>query len=341
MSFGTPVCPARRHVLRRALFSALCLAALPALTIRDAAAQATFNRVIAFGDSLSDNGNLFAASGGTVPVSPPYFQGRLSNGPVWVERLATAFGVPLNDFAVAGARTDATNLSNTFPGVPPNTFPGMQTQVNGFLAVNGGVADPNALYTVWGGANDYLNGGQLDPAVPVGNITAQLNALANAGARQFLVPNLPNLGSVPGTNGTPLSAGLNLLTAGHNQALAVALNNFRQARPNVSVALLDVNTLFVQVIANGAAFGFDNVTQNYVSSQGQVQGLNPVVIGTGDPNRYLFWDEVHPTGAAHQQVANRAIAAVTAPEPGTLALLVVGLVGGPLARRSARGRRRK
>ena len=45
------------------------------------------SKVIVFGDSLSDIGNIDDATFGVVPGSS-YFSGRFSNGPAWVERLA-------------------------------------------------------------------------------------------------------------------------------------------------------------------------------------------------------------------------------------------------------------
>src|SRR5688500_5638293 len=62
---------------------------------------APFTRIVAFGDSLTDNGNLYASE--AYPPSPPYFEGRGTNGPVAVEYLSAALGVPLLDFAVYGA----------------------------------------------------------------------------------------------------------------------------------------------------------------------------------------------------------------------------------------------
>src|SRR5438270_12307648 len=69
---------------------------------------ATYSSVVVFGDSLSDNGNLFAASGGLVP-QVPYYNGRFSNGPVAVEQLSGLLGVPLLDFALGGATTGVGN----------------------------------------------------------------------------------------------------------------------------------------------------------------------------------------------------------------------------------------
>ena len=66
----------------------LCCAALLSALVGQAQAGADdFDRVVSFGDSLSDNGNLDAASLGTRPGSA-YFEGRFSNGPTFAELLA-------------------------------------------------------------------------------------------------------------------------------------------------------------------------------------------------------------------------------------------------------------
>jgi len=69
--------------LRGAALAVLTVAAAGAMA--SAASAQTYGRLVVFGDSLSDNGNLYAISG--QPTSPPYFQGRFSNGPVFTELL--------------------------------------------------------------------------------------------------------------------------------------------------------------------------------------------------------------------------------------------------------------
>ena len=63
--------------------------------------------IVIFGDSLSDNGNLYAYMKHQLPVSPPYYNGRFTNGPVWVERLASSYfsgdQSHLLDYAYGGA----------------------------------------------------------------------------------------------------------------------------------------------------------------------------------------------------------------------------------------------
>ena len=90
--------------------------------------------IVAFGDSYVDTGNLFVATGGTFPASPPYFSGRFSNGPLWVERLATDLALPAptpslaggTDYAWAGAETALGGLSTV-------GTPNVGTQISSYL----------------------------------------------------------------------------------------------------------------------------------------------------------------------------------------------------------------
>src|SRR3954468_23295035 len=48
--------------------------------------------IVAFGDSLSDTGNVAVLTKGVIPPSSFYFNGRFSNGPIWLDRLGFALG---------------------------------------------------------------------------------------------------------------------------------------------------------------------------------------------------------------------------------------------------------
>src|SRR5271166_2660917 len=88
---------------------------------------APFSAIYAFGDSLSDAGNAYIASGRKAPPAPPYALvngfGVFSNGPVWVQNLASELGLGAllpslaggTDFAVGGAQTGA---FGAYPGSP-------------------------------------------------------------------------------------------------------------------------------------------------------------------------------------------------------------------------------
>jgi phospholipase/lecithinase/hemolysin len=271
-----------------------------------------FSQTVVFGDSISDNGNLYRATLGTLPPSPPYAQ-RLSNGPVWVEYLASELNTPLFDYAIAGASTDNTNTIIPFLG-------GLQQQIERFGATNP-QADPDALYIVFAGANDYLGGKQTNPSIPVTNLQNSLVELSNLGARNILVADLPDLGQLPGKRTNPVvSQGLSTLTNTHNTLLAQTLSVL-EATPGFQANLipLDTNGLFKDAIANPAKFGLTNVTDSCLN----VSALSVC----SNPDQYLFWDDIHPTTATHQQIAGFAYSSLEAvPEPPTtLGVVAFGL----------------
>lgn len=275
-------------------FFAVKLAILTCLVPVSAQAQAISGFTI-FGDSLSDNGNAFRNTNGLVPPSPPYVNGRFTNGVVWVEDLATKLNLTPTtiNFAFGGA-TSGTN--NTITPL----LPGVTTQVNGFLQSSPSVS-PSQAFVVWAGANDYLGGGITNPAIPVGNIGAILQRLTAAGANKLVVPNLPDLGRVPGTVGNPVqSAGLTQLSTAHNQGLQATLRSLAQSNPNLSIVPIDINALFNQVLNDPARFGFTNVTQ--------------ACLGTGaNCDQFLFWDQLHPTARGHQIISEYAFSLLSAP----------------------------
>ena len=145
------------------LAGSLIWAAAPAFAV--VAPPPSFSSLVVLGDSLSDSGRLFALTGNTFPPAP-YYQGRFSDGPVAVERLASGLGLSgaqFNNLAIAGARTGRSGSADANIGQAT----GMLTQLATFqAALAGGPANPNALYYVWGGANDMREPLRPTPSVP-------------------------------------------------------------------------------------------------------------------------------------------------------------------------------
>jgi phospholipase/lecithinase/hemolysin len=250
------------------------------------------NELYVFGDSLSDVGTVFRATGGTYPPSPTYFQGRYSNGRVWAEYLADRLHLSsrqTNNFACGGATT----------GSERNTLvPGLLTQVQSFTQTHQ-QTNPNGLYVLWAGANDYLQG-VSSATVPVENVTGAITSLVGVGAKKILVANLPDLGQLPATRTSANSASLSALTQAHNQGLRRSLKLLSQQYSDLQIVTLDANTLYRDAITNPAAFGFTNVISSCLSGSR----------ACGNSDQFLFWDGIHPTTAAHRILGEAAFSAI-------------------------------
>lgn len=324
----------------RLLMFVLCALLAPGL-----AAAAPFTTIVVLGDSLSDQGNGFLLTGGTFPPAP--YAGRASNGPVAVERLADRLGVVLlpaaaggTNYAVLGATTGPIDLPGPITtdnvvalryGQPALANTGMLNQALNFVTTGPAVDPATSLFVVWGGPNDF----SLDPtpagaANAVGNLADTIAFLYGAGARQFLVPNMPDLSLTPfGQDQDPLvQAGLHALTIGFNTGLSSALDGL-SLLPGIDITRFDTFAFLAAIAANPGAFGFANATEACL-----IGDLTSGVSVCADPSSFLFWDSLHPTARAHRLLGDQFASAV--PEPALLLLLSAGLALSAAARRARR-----
>jgi phospholipase/lecithinase/hemolysin len=286
-------------------------------------AAGPYSQIITFGDSLSDTGNDLIAFGG--PTSP-YYMGRFSNGPNWIDQLAAKLGVADPQPSLAGGTNYAYGGATATAAYSPSNIPYLAQQIQTYLQKSP-KADPNAVYTVLMGANDFF-GGDTDAAGVASAVNSALTSLINAGAKTILVPNLPPQGITPDirSQGQAAVNAINALDVAFNADLAADVKALQAANPGVRLDLVDLYTEANAIVNNPSAYGFTNVTD---------EGINAPP-GT-NLNQYLFWDDVHPTTAGHALIADAAFQALV-PEPGTLAL--AGVCGIGLALRSWRLKRR-
>jgi phospholipase/lecithinase/hemolysin len=330
-----------RLTLLSAAFSTLAVAS---------GSTAPYSAIYAFGDSLSDAGNAFIATGGATPAAPPYASvdgyGVFSNGPVWVQDLANNLGLgPLlpsraggTDFAVGGA---ATGAFGAYPGSPGDLLPapGNSIATSQLAMFTAALPHPaaNALYTLSIGSNDIatifaLDAGNppqaaADAAVVIGNITTFVGDLAAEGARNFVVLNVPDIGVSPlaRAQGAVVAAELSAFTAGFDAGLQQSLDGLAQS-DGVDLRLIDTFALVDQAVADPARFGLTDLTDPCLLPGGTMP--------CADPDQYLFWDNWHPTETGQIYLADTALL----PEPSTAGLLASGLAAFALvaARRRAR-----
>jgi len=298
----------------------LAAASLASLVIAAPASAQRVERIVAFGDSYADDGNLFELL--NIPRPAVYPNGRFSNGTNFIDTMAQILSVPVDNFAIGGAFTGNGNING--PGIP-----GFTTEYQSFLAKGGpaafprvsGTFGPNDLLAISIGGNDaraYERSLGLNPTsaqiagliagVPaqaaqrVSEATTGLNALVNAGARNitFLAG---DVGRLPEVNGLPVAAVGSAYATAFNNGIKTSLANI--AGQGVIVNYLDLNLIGDQVQGNLAAFGL------------QSAGACPIACVTTNPellDRYLFYvDQVHLTSAGFAIVGRYAVRQLEAP----------------------------
>ena len=292
-----------RMSISRILCVLTALACLAVGTVAAPAATPPYDAIYVFGDSYCDVGNIYAATSHAIPASPPYFNGRFSNGPIWIEHVAGVWGLPMvasllpggTDYAFGGAYV--TIPENISLGIPPS----VPQQVETYLSSVHGHADPKALYVIEGGGNDILEAGALgvSGAQAANNLGFQIArsifeselALRRAGAQNFLIPDLLDVGQLPAA--TAFVSFASSATVATNEELDRLLE-FEEPFGRVLIHRLDVFSLFHDIAADATHFGFTNITVPCLI-------LNP--LGCADADHTLFWDAEHLTEFGHSFIA--------------------------------------
>ena len=257
----------------------------------------SFNQAIVFGDSTVDSGYYreqtilqpgFVPGGGTNynndwPTGVAHGAGKPTTSPggMYSEALASFFGLealPSNtpgggtDYATSGAK-DALDFAATgddFKQAIPTT-----TQIETYLAANGGRANPNALYLISSGGNDVAHALGLATAdqIPylvndaINPLVDEVSKLHQLGAKYIVVPDLPY-----SLNNNP---DVNALRKFYSQSLWSDL-----ATAGVNFVPADINAVRLAIrddFNSGVhAFGFDFIDTGHPACQ-----FNPLY--TGDP----------------------------------------------------------
>lgn len=323
--------------------------ALVALGVSTVLAQTrTFTSQYTFGDSLSDSGNLFALTNRTQPPAP-YFNGRFSNGPVFTELLGNPIAPAATVSAQRGNLNFAFGGANAGPGGAP--IPNLTQQI-GMYRLQGLPARPTDVFTVLAGPNDMIAvlGAPTTPGNPASLDAAGANVaqavatgvqtLMGLGAKNIVVGGLPNLGATPralatgGPGGAGATFGLRATNA-FNHELRSRLQALAAGAPDVNLVFLDLQGIMSRIVSDFEAAGFTNATSFYLAPPAQGGG-------SGDPNGYIFWDDIHPTARTHALLAAIVVEELN-PEPvlgfgttiGSAALALRGVAANALDTRVA------
>ena len=288
------------------------LASALALAIVSNAAQAQqFTNYVVFGDSLSDAGQY----AGLIPGALRF---TTNPDPVAAQLIGLHFGFTITpsrlggtDFAWGGAPTAAPFVC------VPTTLPcrNMTLQLGDYFAGTGGKADPNALYSVWIGANNIFNALANPPTAQATTIASAqqelglINALQTAGAKNILVFNLPDIGKTPDFRTTPFSGAITGLILTYNGTLNAGLSG------KTGIIPVDVFGLTNEIFASPATFGFTNVTDTACAAAlpSSLFCTRATLVAPNANQTYAFADGVHPSGAAHAVIAQYVLAEIQAP----------------------------
>lgn len=275
--------------------------------------------LLVFGDSLSDNGlawqHSLAQGVAAVPPSPPYWNGRFSNGPVAVEVMAQTLGYTLDDRAWGGATTDTRNILNGGFGNFDNT--GVQSQVSQYLQATPTISDSTQV-VLWAGTNDlFLSKNVASIAQTLSNLQGLTQQLIDAGAKNILLPLIPDLGAAPYVveNGATSVQAFHKASESVNAGLLSLAANLSSQNVGVNIRTFDTPSFVEGLIAGGLDGSTPCVT-------GGFWGVDSVC---ASPDQHVFWDGTHFSAVTHQQLGVAMAAAV--PEPSTYALWGMGLLG--------------
>lgn len=279
------------------------------------------DKVIAFGDSLSDNGNFYSYSLHFVPKNPPYYEGRFSNGPTWVEQLTEGLTLDPNskdgliDCAYGGAtaRPDKNDIA---------------WQVNNYFKhyANDMNIDKH-LFVVWIGGNDYLPGtGSTDQLTTeaVASIQKHINILIQHGAKNILTFNLPDLGRTPLAElaGPQYAAKVSHMIQLHNAKLNFMLAKMRLQHPDVRIIFFDVTSVFNDALShpqkygikythdacfNGDTFMFSALKDPKYDAVKERLKYGNLIVFCRNADDFFFFDHVHPTRVVHEMIAERVL----------------------------------
>jgi len=278
------------------------------------------NTFVVFGDSLSDTGNLYEYMRHQLPLSPPYYQGRFANGPVWIEHLVASYypkdaSAHLLNYAFGGSGV-AEKEDDDFDDGAMLT---LDTQVDSYLLAHDDKANDSSLYVVWMGSNNYLalpNDIDSEVQYVTAGIRHNVERLFVKGAKHIMVVGLPDLGRIPMAVEFEATEELSKLANTHNTILEAEVNHLRVEHPDVEWIFFPVNNMFLEALDYPTRYGFTNTTGTcyetleYMPSSQSILNMasriKPRPIRTDVCDGYLFFDPVHPSGRGHQYIGKEA-----------------------------------
>ncbi|KAJ3006368.1 UNVERIFIED_CONTAM: hypothetical protein HDU68_004100 [Siphonaria sp. JEL0065] len=292
-----------------AAFSLLILSSTASAAAAALAPNAAITDVVAFGDSLTDNGNLFKKYG--LPPAP-YWNGRFSTGPVWVEYLSQYLNnATLHNYAFGGSVSNIANADNSSVAgsstVFANMIPDFPSQIEVYKT-DAAIPLDTTLFTIFIGGNDFnyaVNAGKVpNPVAVATNVLNGVQRLITLGAKNILVTAMTPLYLMPSFNGNAaLVPKIKALVDGYNGILFAGISKLQTAVPSGVNIIVNDQTKLLTYIATpqgSSEFKFPNTTGACFQRK-----ANPPTVCAVSTD-YFFFDNIHPTTRGQNFMAQYA-----------------------------------
>ncbi|GAA94901.1 carbohydrate esterase family 16 protein [Mixia osmundae IAM 14324] len=283
-----------------------------------------FQRIVVFGDSLSDSGNTHKLTKGEWPKDERYYKGAFSNGKVWPLLLGERFGIEVENRAFGGATADNKLVQGKTGYYTDIPVPALADQVDTYLASSkshllhaypraGAAPKGETLFSIWVGGNDGFLQPEIGGATIFKAIERSIMKLYRAGGRHFLLSTQ--------SDGSPYSAA-------YNRQLAESMHKLTDTLGNIHFAVADNASLLADIVGDLGKYGFDSLSpcitgiyENESYNPAAVEGANMVLEQSqalqrtastcvAHPERHVFWDIFHPSARLHQVLADNTCAVV-------------------------------
>lgn len=259
------------------------------------------DKIISFGDSLTDINNMYNMTNWLLPNRTSWFQGRFSNGYTWVEYLSQMLDLPLYNRAIGGSAGDTKKIIIT----------GLTDQVNLWIDYLPDAKNYNpkkTLATILVGGNDFITYNRSVKDL-INDVDKSISNLAKHNVGHILVLNLPDITKAPIFNiNNKDKNSVYAKVIEYNQQLEQLINTMKAKYPNTEFKLFDTKSMLENIIQNSKEYGFTNVSDSClnVDSSSVLQYALPQLTrdNCNNPSEFIFWDALHITTKTHYIVAN-------------------------------------
>ncbi|EKN5999180.1 SGNH/GDSL hydrolase family protein [Yersinia enterocolitica] len=260
------------------------------------------DRMVVFGDSLSDTINVYNGSYGTVPNSNTWFLGHFSNGLVWHEYLSKKhIKVPSYTWATGNAESGSNLI-----------FSGFSQQLDSFeyyMKKSNGYDIGQTLFLALFGGNDFITGGK-SPDDIINNYKSSLVRLKNLGAKQVAIFTLPDFSTIPSVENWSHAKKDRLKNKSieFNVKLSSLIYFLKSTYPEVKWIMLNLNAAFDTIIKNSVSFNYVNAKDTCLNlkdtSIDYIAGASPRDLCKNSNGAFIFWDNMHPTTKMHEDISD-------------------------------------